>query len=327
MILTRFLPCPIPQQPAWRFLLVAFALIWFTHCSFSSTVEKASRSIERTSKSVARQVTFSGSPYRHQVALGGFETIPQDPRNKIKLYFEQALPENISERCKSILMHAGGQPGAASLLTDPPRLANGEIDAYGLSFIGRQLGINAFIVGSLQSVRRVDELEGFLWNKETIHEVRVAVRFEVFQMLTATKILDSIYRRDVPVEDLSFDQGGASAEREMPNLDEALSDILDEAGRDICDALLSEEWNGFIASVEGEKISISAGSRAGLKPGVEMKVFDSTQTIEGVDGQRFFLMGDEVATIEIVSVADDRSEARQIDGGRIKLGHSVRPAD
>jgi hypothetical protein len=38
-------------------------------------------------------------------------------------------------------------------------------------------------------------------------------------------------------------------------------------------------------------------------------------------------MGDDVATIEVVSVTDDRSEARQIDGGQVKLGHSVRPAD
>jgi hypothetical protein len=38
-------------------------------------------------------------------------------------------------------------------------------------------------------------------------------------------------------------------------------------------------------------------------------------------------MGDDVATIEVVSVTDDRSEARQIDGGQVKLGQSVRPAD
>ena len=48
-------------------------------------------------------------------------------------------------------------------------------------------------------------------------------------------------------------------------------------------------------------------------------------TIEGVGGQRFFLRGDDVATIEVVSVADQTSEARQIDGGPVKLGHSVRP--
>jgi hypothetical protein len=308
-------------------LLVAFALIWFAHCSFSSAVEKTSRSIERTSKSVVRQVTFSGGPYRHQVAVGGFQTIPQDPQDKIKLHFEREVPAYLSKNCKGILMYAGGQQSAPSLLTDPPLLVNGEIDAYGLSFIGRQLGINAYIVGSLQSVRRVDELEGFLWNKETIQEVRIAVRFEVFQMLTATKILDSIYRRDVPIEELSFEQGVAPAEQELPDLDKALSDILDEAGADICDALLNERWNGFITSVEGEKIIVSAGSRAGLKPGAKLKVIDSTQTIEGVDGQRFFQMGDDVATIEVVSVTDDRSEARQIDGGQVKLGQSVRPAD
>ena len=77
--------------------------------------------------------------------------------------------------------------------------------------------------------------------------------------------------------------------------------------------------------MEGHKITISAGSRVGLKTGMKLKVFDSTKTIEGVGGQRFFLRGDDVATIEVVSVADQTSEARQIDGGPVKLGHSVRP--
>ena len=311
-------------EPALRFLIFIFTVIWLVSCSFSSTVEKTSRSIKRTSKKVTRQVTFSGSEFRHQVAIGNFTTIKEDPHNRIKLFFDKGLPENLSNHCKGILLQADRQDSTAGLLTEPPRLANGEVDAYALSFIGRQKGINAVIIGTLESARRVDELTGILWNKETVHEVRFAVRVEVFQTLTATKILDSIYRRDVPIDELSSEQETAPSDWNMPSLDEALSDMLEEIGADICDALLDEEWNGFITSVQDEKIFIAAGGRVGLKPGVQLKVFDSTQTIEGVNGQRFFLTGDQIATIEIVSVSDDQSEARQTDGGRIKLGHSVR---
>ena len=269
-------------------------------------------------------MTFAGSDYRQQVAIGSFTTISQDPNSRIKSFFDKGLSENLSEHCKGILLQADRKNATAGLLTEPPRLANGDVDAYALSFIGRQSGTNAVIIGTLENVRRIDELSGILWNKETVHEVRFAVRVEVFQTLTATKILDSIYRRDVPVDELSSVQGTAPGDMEMPGLDEALSDMLEEIGADVCDALLDQEWNGFITSVKDERIFIAAGSRVGLKPGVKLKVFDSTQTIEGLNGQRFFLTGDEVATIEIVSVTDDSSEAKQIDGGRVKLGHSVR---
>ena len=99
-----------------------------------------------------------------------------------------------------------------------------------------------------------------------------------------------------------------------------LSDMLAEIGADICDALLDQPWSGFVTAVDGEKIVISAGSRAGLKSGVRLNVFDSTRTIEGVDGQRFFLPGSILRQIEIVAVAEDRSEARQIGGGPVKMG-------
>ena len=315
---------PLSNGPALRLLVILYCLVWLVNCSFSSTVEKTSRSIKRTSKKVTRQVTFAGSDYRQQVAIGSFTTISQDPNSRIKSFFDKGLSENLSEHCKGILLQADRKNATAGLLTEPPRLANGDVDAYALSFIGRQSGTNAVIIGTLENVRRIDELSGILWNKETVHEVRFAVRVEVFQTLTATKILDSIYRRDVPVDELSSVQGTAPGDMEMPGLDEALSDMLEEIGADVCDALLDQEWNGFITSVKDEKIFIAAGSRVGLKPGVKLKVFDSTQTIEGLNGQRFFLTGDEVATIEIVSVTDDSSEAKQIDGGRVKLGHSVR---
>jgi hypothetical protein len=273
-------------------------------------------------------VTFSGSEYKQQVAIASFKTINADPHNRIKSFFDKGLSANLSEYCKGVLIVGGGgstgeKSATAGLLANPPRLANGEVDAYATAFIGRQLGVNAIIIGSLQSVRRVDELSGILWNKETIHEVRLAVRIEVFQSLTATKILDSIYRRDVPIDELSYDQGETPADWKMPNLDEALSDMLEEAGADVCDSLLDQEWAGFISAVQGQKIVIAAGSRVGLKPGLKLTVFDSTQTIEGVGGQRFFLTGDDIATIEIVSVTEDRSEAKQIDGEKVKLGHSV----
>ena len=100
--------------------------------------------------------------------------------------------------------------------------------------------------------------------------------------------------------------------------------MIEEISADICDAIEDQPWSGFITAVAGDKIIISAGSQVGLKPGIQLNVFDSTQTIEGLDGQRFFLLGDNTAKIRLIAVTENRSEAELIDGEPVKVGSSVR---
>lgn len=318
---------PMIYKSAVRLLVLFLMLPWLWNCSLPSTVEKTSRTIKRTSKEIVRDVTLSGGNFKRQVAIAAFETITEDPESTVKLFYDQNLPDYLGKNCKGVIVGQGGKSAASQLLSEPPRLATGQIDAYALSIIGRQLGINAVIIGSLENIRKVEELRGILWNRETIHLVRVVVRMEVYQPLTATKVLDSIYRRDVPIDEMEYEQSSAPGRWKLPLLDDALAEMLEEMGEDICDAILDQPWNGFVTAVNGDKVTISAGSAAGLRVGMKLNVFDSTQIIEGADGQRFFMPGPNTARIEVVAVTDDRSEARQIDGEPIKSGDNVRSGD
>lgn len=315
---------PTVRTPATRVLVILFAAAWLCSCSLSKAVDKTSQTIKRTSRKITREVKFTGDGFKPLVAISGFETIAEDSDETIKTFFDQSIPDYLNDRCNGVLTGRSEQAPFSDFFGELPRLANGQIDAYALSLISRQIGVNAVLIGSLKNIRKIDELQGVLWNKETIYLVRIVVRMEVYQPLTSTKILDSIYRRDVPIEEIEYDGAAGAGRWKMPPLGETLSDMLAEIGADICDALLDQPWSGFVTAVDGEKIVISAGSRAGLKPGVRLNVFDSTRTIEGADGQRFFMPGSNFAEIEIVAAAEDRSEARQIGGGAVKMGHSVR---
>ena len=62
----------------------------------------------------------------------------------------------------------------------------------------------------------------------------------------------------------------------------------------------------------------------GLKTGDILEVFDSSRTMEGVGGQRFFIPGLKIGVIEIVAITEDRLEAKLVSGEDIKKGSTVR---
>ncbi len=62
----------------------------------------------------------------------------------------------------------------------------------------------------------------------------------------------------------------------------------------------------------------------GLESGDILEVYDSSRIMEGVGGQRFFIPGLKIGEIEIVSITEDRLEAKLISGEDIKKGSTVR---
>jgi hypothetical protein len=100
--------------------------------------------------------------------------------------------------------------------------------------------------------------------------------------------------------------------------------LVSEMGDQICEVLDEQNWNGFVAAVEDEKITISTGGPIGLEPGDVLEVFDSGQVLEGVDGQRFFSPGLKTAEVEIVTVSEKQAEAARFPGQEIKKGYIVR---
>ena len=316
----------ILRTPAAGPIALMICLVSLWNCSFSSVVEDTSRTINRTSRQLTRGVRFSDTGLRQQVLISGFQTISQDPDDEIKSFFDEHLPGYLTDKCGGVVLGGSNPSVPEALFSEPPRLETGQIDAYALSIIGRQIGANAFVVGSLENIRVLEELHGIL-NKDKFYYARLVIRMEVFHTLTATKLLDAIYRRDLPIDEPAYGSSVTLTDWKMPPLDETLSDLLDEIGYDVCESIQDQSWNGFVTSVNGDEIVLSAGSRAGLRPGMELNVFDSTRTVEGVGGQRYFLPGSNIARIEITSVTEDRSQARQLDGQPVESGHSTRPGN
>jgi hypothetical protein len=110
----------------------------------------------------------------------------------------------------------------------------------------------------------------------------------------------------------------------LPDMNETLSDLINEMGETICWAIEDQPWNGFIIAVDGDKIILSAGSRSGLEPGDEFEVFDTSRILEGHNGQRFFYHGQKTGEVKIVEVEPDKATAIIVSDKGIKTGNSLR---
>ena len=287
-------------------------------CAIRETAEDTTDTITRTTKKIVREITFAGDGLKKVVAVVRFEDKSIQARDAFLKTFHEDIIEYLKTSCDELIISESGA------LTQLPKMASGETDNYALAVIGRQLGINAVISGSLNNIRPMDEEKGILWTKDTHYLIEVLVRAAIYDTQTATKTLDESYTESMEIDEAQYRVIQEKGAYEEPQINAAMRQLVSEMGDQICDVLDEQNWNGFVAAVEDEKITISTGGPIGLEPGDVLEVFDSGQVLEGVDGQRFFSPGLKTAEVEIVAVSEKQAEAARFPGQEIKKGYIVR---
>lgn len=288
------------------------------------TVEKTTKTLKNTTRTITRKFRLSDEDLKRKVGIINFENNSLRETTDFQNIFHKGLPDYMNENCEGILVD---DPATGSLLTlvkEPPKLKSGHLDNYSLALIGRQIGLNAIVTGSLEDIRVIDELQGVLWTKDTHHFVEVNIRVEVNDVRTATKLLDQTFVREIEIEDLDYQMIQQSDRIQLPVLNETLSKLLADIGSEICHTVKDQPWTGFITKAEEDRFTISSGSEIGLKVGDVLEVYDSSRIIKGVGGQRFFTPGLQIGEIEIVNIIQNTSEAHLISGKDIMKGSMVR---
>ena len=292
-----------------------------------NTVEKTTKTIKRTTRSLTRTITLDDQDLIRTIGIFNFENHTLREGWNFQKIFHKGLPEYIENTCEGVAVPAPETGSLLSILKKPPRLETGIIDNYSLSVLGRQLGLNAIVTGSLEDIRILDELRGVWITKDTHHLIQVFIRVEVCDTRTATKLLDETFQRQIEIDDVEYQIIQESDKLNLPELNETLSKLLTDVGDSICDTIKDQPWTGFITKIESGNIIIPSGTRIGLKIGDILEVFDSSRIIKGIGGQRFFTPGLKIGEIEIVSITETQSEAKLLKGKGIIEGSTVRRKD
>lgn len=312
--------------------LIFLGLLWFTGVSFvfvscstgyKATVDKTKKTVSKTTKKLTRKIRFSDDDLQRMAAVIGFENKSLYRSKDFTLLFRKGIPEFLNNECDDVTVADPDDDENLKGFKELPMLPSGRVDNFALAIIGRGLGLNAVVTGSLDDIGLLDELRGMVW-KDTHHLIQILVSVAVYDTETGAKILDQNFSRKVEIEELDYELMQSEGKMILPDLNETLSDLIKEMGETICWAVEDQSWNGFIIAVNGDNIILSAGSRAGLEPGDEFEVFDTSRIIEGLNGQRFFYHGQKTGEIRIVEVEPNKAKAVIVSDKGIKTGNSVR---
>ena len=292
-----------------------------------NTVEQTTKTIKRTTRSLTRKITLDDQDLIRTIGIFNFENHTLREDWSFQKIFQKGLPEYIDNTCEGVAVPAPEAGSLLSILKKPPRLETGITDNYSLAVLGRQLGLNAIVTGSLEDIRILDELRGIWITKDTHHLVQVFIRVEVSDTRTATKLLDETFQRQIEIDDVEYQIIQESDRINLPELNETLNKLLTDVGDSICDTIKDQPWTGFITKIENGHMIIPSGTQIGLKNGDILEVFDSSRIIKGVGGQRFFTPGLKIGEIEIVSITENRATAELLNGKGIIAGSTVRRKD
>jgi hypothetical protein len=283
-----------------------------------SAARKTADAVVETSSDVVDWVLPGGQPdLRQTVALIGVESSLPSVQAGFADHFRQALPGFLKKDCAEVVIDE------AAAVKTPPRLPSGLLDGYALAVLGRQRGVNFFLIGTLVDVRVKDEPKGFWLWKDTRYAIQTVVRLELVDSATGAKILDDTSRTETEIDSLKYEEIEQFKNIQLADLTPALTTLFRKGGKLVCTAMHSLPWQGFVVAAERGRITLSAGSRAGLSGGRMLEVFNIGPVFTSKDGQRFLSVGEKVGEATLATVAEDRAEAAFGGWERLKEGGTV----
>lgn len=297
----------------------------FAGCStgYKETVSNTKKTVSKTTKKITRKIRFSDDDLQRLTAVVGFENKSLYRSQDFTQLFRKGIPEYLNSECDDVSVVNSDAGKVIESFRELPLLPSGKVDNFALAVIGRELGLNAIITGSLDDIGMLNELHGMVW-KDTHHLIQILVSVAVYDTETGAKILDQSFSRKLEIEEIDYELMQSQGKMILPDLNETLSDLIKEMGETICWAIEDQPWNGFVTAVDQDHLILSAGSRAGLERGDQFDVFDTSRVIKGRDGQRFFYHGHKTGEIRLIEVEPDRARAVIITNRGIKTGGSVR---
>jgi hypothetical protein len=302
-------------------------ILFFLVVIFMMTGCSTVHSIEKSTKNMVRDFKAPDGDLKKKIALTPFENKTSFKDGGMSEKIIENLARAITSSCSNILLEKPGDSGYPDELTRPPREISGRIDNFDLAKIGRRLGLNGVVTGTVINVMPDNKKKGIWWFKNTHYYVQVQIAAQVYDTETAAKLLDESFVHEVEVDEADLESIQKQPGIQASIMDEAFRAIADKMGEKICNAVVIKPWKGFIASVNADRIIINSGEKTGIKIGDLFDVVDSSGIFKGAEDQRFFIPGFKVGEIKITRVFPETAEAILISGHHIQAGFSVRTKD
>lgn len=194
--------------------------------------------------------------------------------------------------------------------------------------VGRALGLNAIVLGSVSEITQVQKRTGWLrWFKF------LSKKKDIVQAVLVAKVVDVasgiILTADTGRGEAQTGQtekelwmGNPSSGLDKSLLSSSLNKAIASLAGDVRNGLGRSPWKSFIIRVSGETAWLNGGLDVGIKPGDRFVVFSAGEKVTNAAGQVYIIPGPVKAQLEAAHVMDETTEAR-IVSGRIHPGEAA----
>lgn len=249
---------------------------------------------------------------------GSFSTRP------FQKMFQLNLFESLKDQCSDVILMFPGENIYPKQLLELPRNVSGNIDNFALVSTAKKLGLNSVIIVRPLEIEATEKEKGFWLMRDTHYFGIVQTDIEVYNIATGAKLLHKSLDQDAEISGTDFDSVKSGRINDIYELDEAAEDIAEQAGELVCEVIDKQPWQGYVVSVNKNKILLSSGRESGLAQGDILDVFENIEIIKGKNAQQFFVPGQKIGEIRLNAVFVGKSEAVLIKGTIIKAGYTVR---
>jgi len=274
--------------------------------------------------SITRTIKKIDGEFKKKILITSFENQTFYKNYEINTTFRKTLVEAIKKTSPDILLVVSGDEEFPENFLNLPRLASDEIDNFTLAETGRQFGINAIVTGTLRDITSNKKQKGMWWFKETRDFAQIEIVIEVYDTQTAAKLTDEVISREIEIEDSESTTISSEKNTDLPAVNNVLTEISYEIGKNIGNTIKNWPWNGYITSITGNTVVISSGEKAGLLSGDIFEVFDNEVIIKGQNGQHFSGYGHKTGEIQITKVSPESSKASLVSGEDLKIGNYIK---
>ena len=268
---------------------------------------------------------FSDGGLVNKVALSLFDNRTQLRFEEVEQSFYKPFNQQIKDGCRDLSLFTPYDPNFPEALIDATLVPErGALNNMAIAQTGRSLGMGAVITGRLANISGFEREKGFWLFKENQHYERIMIQVDMYATETGAKILSEAYSEEIEISDTEFQALANGSVENSPRVMEAFEEIAENIAEDVCDILNDMPWVGFVTRVEANRVTLSAGTDAGLVPGQRLELYNSDRVFQTPKGTRFFVPGTKTGEIEITAVEAGRAQATLLPDSVAGPGYAVR---
>jgi hypothetical protein len=289
--------------------LLLTAVLLVTGCGIASSYRPAKQKTVRD---------FSGSDkYLKKVGVVALLNNANLAGQQVPEFFMRAFLERVDAEASHALLVVPGRTEAAPFLWNPPRDANGHLNAFTLSSLARQEGMNFLVSPMLMDVRVRTRDTGFWFFKDVAYSVQVQTAAAIYDTVTGSRLALGTLIDEVDIDEYDAQRIRNGADVIVDGLEEIAEEMGAELGERMAEAVNAGRWLASVVAVEDGACVIRAGSEVGVETGDRFAVLDGSEMLTGLDGQRYVAPGAKIEEIAINGVRPGEALGSPVSGGPV----------